>query len=174
MPSVRTKPLLPSIALSVLSLTGTLALSGCAGGLVTGTTYGAAGTAATALHLERQALREDLQEDYQQYRELFQDSRCAPDQYEISPEILEYVRESAPTERGYAQAQDLLLEIYRDTTLQRDIRAHALYLAALAEAQREGGSLVQAREYLQAVKTQFPGSHDCAVNKLLKEGHRID
>ncbi len=164
----------PSPFRTALCVASAVLLSGCAGGLVTGTTYGAAGTAAAALHLERQEFREDLRKDYQQYQALFQDSRCAPDEYEISPEIMEYLRESAPTGHGYAEAQELLLEIYRDTTLQRDVRAHALYLAALAEAEKEGGSREQAREYLQRVKTQFPGSHDCAVNKLLSEGHRVD
>ena len=170
MPCLRIKPARSSY---LVSLACTLLLSGCAGGLVTGTTYGAAGTAATALHLERQAFREDLRKDYQQYQALFQDSRCAPDEYKISPEIMEYLRDSAPTENGYAEAQNLLLEIYRDPTLQSHIRAHALYLAALTEAQKEDGSRDQARDYLRKVKTEFPGSHDCAVNKLLAQGHRF-
>lgn len=173
MPIIRIRPPARRSALPLL-LAASVLLSGCAGGLVTGTTYGAAGTAATALHLQRQQFREDLQEDYSQYQALFQDSRCAPHQYEISPEILEYLRESGPTEDPYAEAQDLLLEIYRDPTLRRDIRAHALYLVALSEAKKVGGSRDHARQYLERVKAEFPGTHDCAVNKLLEEGHRID
>jgi hypothetical protein len=150
-----------------------LMLQGCAGGAVTGTVYTASGAAATVLHKERQEFRENLNEDYLSYRALFLSSECRPAEYEISPEIIEYLEDSAPTEDGYAEAQDILLETYRDTTLSRDVRAHALYIAALTEAQKEDGSRAKAREYLKRVKREFPGTHDCAVNKLLAEGDRI-
>lgn len=150
-----------------------LLLQGCAGGMVTGSAYAVSGAAATALHLERQEFRENLNEDYSSYQALFSSSQCEPQQYEISPEIIEYLEESAPTEDGYAEAQDILLETYRDQTLSSDVRAHALYIAALTEAQKEDGSRQQARDYLTRVKNEFPGSHDCAVEELLARGDRI-
>lgn len=150
-----------------------LALQGCAGGAVTGSVYAISGAAAAKLHQERQAFRNNLQEDYASYQKLFSSSQCNPDQYRVSPEILDYLEDSAPTEDGYAEAQDILLEIYNDTSLSRNVRAHALYLTALTEAQKEDGSRAEARDYLKQVKNEFPGTHDCAVEKLLEQGGRI-
>lgn len=150
-----------------------LLLQGCAGGAVTGTVYAVSGATATKLHLERQKFREKLQEDYSGYQALFSGSGCAPEEYKVSPVIIEYLNESAPTEDGYAEAQDILLETYRDPTLSENVRAHALYLAALGESQKENGSREQAREYLQQVKEEFPDTHDCAVDALLQEGDNI-
>lgn len=150
-----------------------LVLQGCAGGVVTGSAYAVSGAAAAALHMKRQEFRENLHEDYNSYQALFSSSECEPRQYEISPKILEYLEDSAPTEDGYAEAQDILMNIYHDQTLSRDVRAHALYIAALTEAQKEGGSRAKAREYLTRVKSEFPGTHDCAVEELLAKGDRI-
>lgn len=162
----------PVLILAVLGLVA-LILQGCAGGVVTSSVYAVSGAAAAKLHQKRQEFRKDLNEDYTSYQELFSASECDPKQYRVSPEILEYLESSAPTEDGYAEAQDILLEIYGDQTLSRNVRAHALYLAALTEAQKEGGSRAQAREYLGQVKSEFPGTHDCAVEKLLAKGNRI-
>jgi hypothetical protein len=152
---------------------GGLLLQGCAGGAVTSSVYAASGAVATKLHLERQEFREELQKDYSGYQALFSGSGCAPEEYKVSPVIIEYLNESAPTEDGYAEAQDILLETYRDPTLSNNVRAHALYLAALGESQKESGSREQARDYLQQVTEEFPGTHDCAVNALLQEGDQI-
>ncbi len=163
----RPTPILVTLGLAALLL------QGCAGGVVTGSAYAVSGAAATALHLERQEFRENLHEDYSSYQALFSSSQCEPGQYEISPKILEYLEDSAPTEDGYAEAQDILLETYRDQTLSSNVRAHALYIAALTEAQKEDGSRAQARDYLARVKSEFPGTHDCAVEELLAKGDRI-
>ncbi|WP_404364663.1 hypothetical protein [Marinobacter sp.] len=162
-----------AIALTALSLFALL-VQGCAGGAVTGSVYAVSGAAAAKLHQARQEFREDLNEDYASYQALFSASECDPAEYQISPEILEYLRDTAPHEDGYAEAQDILLETYRDPTLSRNVRAHALYVAALTEAEKKGGSREQAREYLKQVKREFPGTHDCAVDTLLEKGHRID
>jgi|25BtaG_2_1085352.scaffolds.fasta_scaffold11866_2 hypothetical protein len=161
-------------ALILISLAlATLLLHGCVAAPVTSSVYAVSGAAAAKLHQKRQEFREDLSEDYASYQALFASSQCKPEQYEISPEILEYLRDSAPTEDGYAEAQDILLEIYHDRTLSQYIRAHALYIAALTEAEKENGSRAQARDYLKRVRNEFPGTHDCAVEKLLEKGHRI-
>lgn len=154
---------------------GTLALifQGCAGGVITTSAYTASGAVATALHMERQEFREDVSNDYSRYQSLFASSGCSPKEYRISQEIRDYLKDSSPREDGYAEAQDILLETYNDPTLSRQVRAHALYITALAEAEKEGGSNAQAREYLKRVKREFPGTHDCAVDKLLEEGDRI-
>lgn len=163
----RPAPVFVSLALAAL------VLQGCAGGAVTGSVYAASGAAAAKLHRERQAFRNNLEEDYSSYQKLFVSSECKPEQYRISSEIIEYLEDSAPTEDGYEEAQDILLETYNDQTLAENVRAHALYLAALTEAQKDGGSRSKAREYLKQVKSEFPGTHDCAVDKLLEEGSRI-
>jgi hypothetical protein len=157
----------PGVIALTLSLSGLL-LQGCAGGAVTSTVYAVSGATATKLHLERQEFRKDLQDDYSGYQALFSGAGCAPQEYKVSPVIIEYLNESAPTEDGYAKAQDILLETYRDPTLSETVRAHALYLAALGESQKKSGSREQAREYLRQVKEEFPGTHDCAVNTLLR------
>ncbi|MDI9244441.1 hypothetical protein [Marinobacter sp. CHS3-4] len=150
-----------------------LVLQGCAGGAITGSVYAVSGAAATALHQKRQQFRENLYNDYNNYQTLFRSSGCQPSQYEISPKIIQYLENSAPTEDGYAEAQDILLEVYNDSTVSQDVRAHALYLAALTEAEKEGGKRSQAREYLKRVKSEFPGTHDCAVETLLEKGSLI-
>lgn len=156
----------------ILGLTG-LILQGCAGGAVTGTVYALSGAAAAKLHSERQQFRAELSKDYSRYETLFSGSGCTPQEYEVSPVIMDYLRKSAPTEDGYAEAQDILMKIYRDPTLSEHVRAHALYLAALGEFQKEEGSRDQAREYLRDLKKEFPGTHDCAVETLLRDGHKI-
>jgi hypothetical protein len=163
----RPGPLLVILALAAL------VLQGCAGGVVTTSVYAVSGAAAAKLHQKRQAFRNNLKEDYASYQKLFSSSQCNPDEYRISPKIIDYLEDSAPTEDGYAEAQDILLEIYNDPTLARNVRAHALYLTALTEAQKEGGSRSEAREYLKRVKSEFPGTHDCAVEKLLEKGSSI-
>lgn len=168
----RTSGRRPAHILVTLSFAA-LVLQGCAGGAVTGTVYAVSGAAAAKLHKERQAFRQDLKEDYASYQKLLSSSGCKPEQYEISPEIIDYLEDSAPTEDGYSEAQDILTEIYDDQTLSRNVRAHALYLTALTEAQKEGGSRTRAREYLKRVTSEFPGTHDCAVEKLLEKGSSI-
>lgn len=158
--------------LVILALAG-LVLQGCAGGAVTGSVYAASGAAAAKLHQKRQEFRNNLKEDYASYQKLFSSSECNPEQYRVSPKILDYLEDSAPTEDGYAEAQDILLEIYNDPTLSQNVRAHALYLTALTEAQKEGGSRAEARDYLKRVQSEFPGTHDCAVEKLLEQGSSI-
>lgn len=162
----------PALIIVILGLT-TLVLQGCAGGVVTSSVYAVSGAAATALHKKRQEFREDLKKDYSSYQALLSSTGCAPEQYQISPVIIDYLNDSAPTEDGYAEAQDILMNTYHDQTLSRDVRAHALYIAALTEAQKESGSRVQARDYLKRVKKEFPGTHDCAVEKLLEKGTSI-
>ncbi|WP_166258233.1 hypothetical protein [Marinobacter salicampi] len=149
-------------------------LTGCMGGVVTSSTYAVASGTAAKLHEERQAFREDLKDDYGTYKEILSESGCNPSEYEISPEILEHMRKSAAGGDVYAKTQETLMEIYRDPTVTRDVRAHALYVASLAEAQKEDGSNEKAREYLKWVKQEFPGTHDCAVDTLLEEGSKID
>lgn len=163
----RRTPILVTLGLAALLV------QGCAGGIVTSSTYAVSGAAATMLHMKRQEFRENLSKDYNSYQALFSSSECEPKQYQISPKIIEYLEDSAPTEDGYAEAQDILMNIYHDQTLSRDVRAHALYIAALTEAQKEGGSRDQAREYLAQVKSEFPGTHDCAVEELLEKGASI-
>ncbi|MDL0433568.1 hypothetical protein QPM17_20705 [Marinobacter sp. TBZ242] len=162
----------PAPVFATLALAA-LVLQGCAGGAVTSSVYAVSGAAAAKLHKERQEFREDLKEDYASYRALFSSSECQPAQYQISPEIIDYLESSAPTEDGYAEAQDILMDIYHDQTLSQSVRAHALYLAALTEAQKEDGSRARARDYLKRVRSEFPGTHDCAVAKLLDKGDRI-
>lgn len=162
----------PTTGLIILAL-AMLVLQGCAGGAVTGSVYAVSGAAAAKLHQQRQEFRSNLKEDYSNYQKLLSSSGCNPEQYRISPEILDYLEDSAPTEDGYAEAQDILLEIYNDQTLSRNVRAHALYVTALTEARKEGGSRSKARDYLKRVQKEFPGTHDCAVEKLLEEGSRI-
>lgn len=156
-------------AFLVLALVA-LGLQGCAGGVVTGSVYAVSGAAATALHRERQQFRKNLRKDYARYQQVFSASGCEPKEYRISPKIVDYLEKSAPTEDGYAEAQDILLEIYNDQTLSRDVRAHALYLTALTEAKKKKGVSKKAREYLKQVKREFPGTHDCAVDTLLEKG----
>ncbi len=170
--NIRNSGYRPALILAIMGL-ATLVLQGCAGGVVTSSVYAVSGAAATALHQKRQAFREDLGEDYSRYQALLSSTECAPEQYQISPRIIDYLNDSAPTEDGYAEAQDILINIYHDQTLSRNVRAHALYIAALTEAQKEGGSRVQARDYLKRVKKEFPGTHDCAVEKLLEKGSSI-
>lgn len=148
-------------------------LHGCAGASIAGPTYTAAGTAVAVLHKERQEFRSTLKSDYSAYQNLFSASECKPEEYEISEGILNYLEDSAPTEDGFAEAQEILIGIYKDETLTTDVRAHALYLTALTEAEKENGSREQAREYLRRVKEEFPGTHDCAVDVLLEKGRKI-
>lgn len=148
-------------------------LQGCAGAPLFGSVYGAAGTAAAVLHKKRQEFRANLNRDYNVYKDILAAAECKPKEYEISPEIMEYLENSAPQEDGFAEAQDLLIGIYQDETLTTNVRAHALYLMALTEAEKEGGSTEKARAYLRRVKKEFPGTHDCAVEVLLKEGSII-
>ncbi len=150
-----------------------LSLQGCVGGAVTGSVYAVSGGVAAALHKERQEFRANLKKDYTSYQKLFSASECEPREYRISPKIIEYLEKSAPTEDGYAEAQDILLEIYNDTTLSRNVRAHGLYLTALTEAKKKKGVSAKAREYLKRVKREFPGTHDCAVETLLEKGGSI-
>lgn len=162
----------PGLILVILGFAA-LILQGCAGGVVTGSVYTVSGVAAAKLHKKRQAFRENLGKDYANYQALFSSSGCNPEQYQISPKIIEYLEDSAPTDDGYAEAQDILLGIYQDQTLSRNVRAHALYLVALTEAQKEDGSRAQARDYLRLIKSEFPGTHDCAVETLLENGDRF-
>ena len=150
-----------------------LGLQGCAGGAITGSVYAVSGGVAAKLHRERTAFRQNLKKDYSSYEKLFAESGCNPEQYRIQPAILEYLRDSAPTDDGYAEAQDILMETYADKSLSRDVRAHALYIAALTEAQKEDGSRTRARDFLKKVKDEFPGTHDCAVDQLLAKGGQI-
>lgn len=162
------------------ALVGTLAaivaasvLQGCAGASIAGPTYAAAGTAAAVLHKKREQFRKNLHRDYNVYEDIFAASECKPEEYQISPKIMEYLEESAPQEDGFAEAQDILLGIYQDETLTTNVRAHALYLVALTEAEKEDGSREKARAYLRRVKKEFPGTHDCAVDVMLEKGRII-
>ena len=148
-------------------------LQGCAGASIAGPTYAAAGATAAALHKKREEFRKNLHRDYDLYRDIFAASECKPEEYQISPKILEYLEESAPHQDGYAKAQDILVGIYKDETLTSSVRAHALYLTALTEAEKEDGSREKARAYLRRVKKEFPGTHDCAVDVMLEQGRII-
>jgi hypothetical protein len=157
----------------LVALIFVVSAQGCVGGAVTSSVYAVSGATAAALHKQRQQFRKNLRKNYTNYQKLFSASECEPKEYRISPEIINYLEKSAPTEDGYAEAQDILLEIYNDTTLSRDVRAHALYLTALTEAKKEKGGSEKAREYLKRVKREFPGTHDCAVETLLEKGSSI-
>lgn len=148
-------------------------LQGCAGASIAGPTYAAAGATAATLHKKREEFRKNLHRDYNVYQDIFSASECRPEEYQISPKILEYLEESAPHEDGYAKAQDILIGIYQDETLTTNVRAHALYLTALTEAEKEDGSREKARAYLRRVKKEFPGTHDCAVDVMLEKGRTI-
>ncbi|TDT41746.1 hypothetical protein DES49_1848 [Halospina denitrificans] len=148
-------------------------LQGCAGASIAGPTYAAAGTAAAVLHKKRQEFRTNLNRDYNVYKGIFAASECDPEEYQVSPKIMEYLEESAPQEDGYAEAQEILVGIYQDETLATNVRAHALYLMALTEAEKENGSREKARAYLRRVKKEFPGTHDCAVDVMLEKGRII-
>lgn len=151
----------------------TTVLQGCAGASIAGPTYAAAGSAAAILHKKREQFRKNLHRDYNLYKDIFAQSGCDPEEYQISPKILEYLEESAPHQDGFAKAQDILIGIYNDETLTTNVRAHALYLTALTEAEKEGGSREKARAYLRRVKKEFPGTHDCAVDVMLEKGRII-
>lgn len=162
-----------TLAGMLAAIIATTVLQGCAGASIAGPTYAAAGTTIAVMHKKRQEFRSKLKNDYGAYKETFSASECNPDEYEISPKIMEYLEDSAPQEDGFAEAQEILKGIYEDETLTTDVRAHALYLTALTEAEKEDGSREKARDYLREVKEKFPGTHDCAVDVLLEEGRRI-
>lgn len=148
-------------------------LGGCAAGVVTSSTYAAAGATGAAVEEKQESFREELKADYARYNELMASSGCDPDEYEIGSEILESIRDSAPAEDGFAEAQDVLENIYEDEALSDKVRAHALYLSALTEAEKEDGDPKKSRARLRRVTQEFPGSHDCAVNVLLERGDEI-
>lgn len=157
----------------VLAGGAAVSLSGCGAGVVTGTTYAAGGAAATAAHRERQAFKKRLGRDYQEYQELFETAQCDPEEYRIGPAIMESLEDSPPITDGFAETQETLRKIYNNRQLDPDVRAHALYLVALTEAEKEDGTRERARQLLRQVKEEFPGTHDCAVDVLLERGQQI-
>ncbi|MAL97564.1 MAG: hypothetical protein CL583_03845 [Alteromonadaceae bacterium] len=158
----------------VILVAGTVvSLAGCAAGAITGTTYAAGGAAATAAHRERQAFKKKLGKDYQEYQDLFAAASCDPDEYQIGPTIMESLEDSPPIKDGFEETQETLEKIYNNPEVERDVRAHALYLIALTEAEKEDGSRQKARKLLRQVKQEFPGTHDCAVDVLLERGRQI-
>ncbi|AZZ94437.1 hypothetical protein EUZ85_28495 [Hahella sp. KA22] len=132
---------------------------------------GAAAVATDVAIVKRTEQKHDfvhaVKEGYAKYQEDFESIDCPRQQYRISPEIIEFVKNRPP--HGLDQAIELLLDIYNDKTQTAEVRSHALYHVSVAYMRRRESNLDLAKGYLLTIKEEFPGTHDCVIAYLLEE-----
>ncbi|OZG71398.1 hypothetical protein BTA51_20900 [Hahella sp. CCB-MM4] len=116
---------------------------------------------------QKHAFIHAMEDGYAQYQQDWEGSDCPRNEYEVSPKIVEFAKSRPPY--GLDAAIKMLMEIYNDTTQTDQVRSHALYHVAVAYMRRRESNYEIAEEYLETIRDNFPGTHDCVVARLLQE-----
>ncbi|WP_157497163.1 hypothetical protein [Hahella ganghwensis] len=116
---------------------------------------------------QKHAFVHAMEDGYEKYQKDWAGSDCPRNEYEVSPKIVEYAKSRPPY--GLDAALKMLMEIYNDPEQTDQVRSHALYHVAVAYMRRRESNYEIAEEYLQTIRDDFPGTHDCVVARLLKE-----
>lgn len=108
-----------------------------------------------------------MEKGYTRYQKDLAATDCPRNEYQLSPEIVEYARSRPPY--GLDKAIDMLMEIYWDQNQSNRVRSHALYHVAVATMRRREANYSLAESYLMRIGEEFPGTHDCVIEYLLTE-----
>ena len=110
---------------------------------------------------------EAMEKGYAKYQRDLSASDCPRNEYQLSPEIVEYAISRPPY--GLDKAISMLLEIYTDQSQPDSVRSHALYHVAVATMRRRDANYSLAESYLTQIGEEFPGTHACVIDYLLTE-----
>ncbi|MBK8970649.1 MAG: hypothetical protein IPM37_04520 [Hahellaceae bacterium] len=133
--------------------------------------YGAAavvtGEAVRERARDKVAYVESVDQRYLRYLDDMKTTDCRPEEYDISDKLYDYVRSRPPY--GVNEAIKKLTKMYEDKTQSDTVRAEAAYHIAVVYSRRKEPNRVIAESYLNILKDEFPGTHDCVADYLLKE-----
>lgn len=116
---------------------------------------------------DKEAYVESVDQRYLRYLDEMKTTDCRPEEWEISDKLYDYVRSRPPY--GVDAAIKKLTEVYEDKTQSDTVRSEAAYHIAVVYARRREPNRVIADRYLNILKDEFPGTHDCVADNLLKE-----
>lgn len=152
-------------ALTKLTLLAGLCVS------VTACFYGAAAVVTGEALREKSRTKteyvEALDHGYLQYLEDMKTSACPEHEYDLSKQLFEYARSRPPY--GVDAGIKTLVSVYEDPTQTAVVRSEAAYHIAVVYLRRKEPNRVIAERYLNSLKTEFPGTHDCVADQLLNE-----